>query len=123
MKELIDWQMELARPYRLWATCGKWLCIDEVVINRTTYQNGATVYSVEVTDYRRIAQVNDAYMTVLRKLETYADDNAEHHFEEVARFNTLEEAVRYVDRFYPPVDLEQELNEYYKHCEDENDDE
>ena len=117
--KIIDYQMELARPYRLWTTYGKWLCVDEVVINRTTYQNGATVYSVEVTDYRRIAQVNDTYMTVLRKLETYADDDAEHYYEEVIKFYTFEEAVRYVDRFYPPVDFEKELERYYVFDEDD----
>lgn len=122
MLDLKDWEMELARPYRLW-TMNRWFCVDEIVVNRKVYENDVVVYTIETTDYREIVKVGTAYKKALDAIEKYHDDNAEHIYKEVARFNTLNEAIEYVDRFYPPVDFEKELKRYHSEFDDDDDDE
>jgi len=119
MLELTDYQMELSRPYALWTLHDRWYCVSEVVINKNTYEDGTIRYVVETTDYREIATLNGGYMTALNKLETYYDDNATHDYEEVARFDTFDEAMAFVDKEYPAIDIEAELDKYFEDEEDE----
>ena len=119
MLELTDYQMELSRPYNLWVLHNKWFCVDEVVVNKNVYEDGTVRYVVETTDYREVVTLNGGYMTALNKLETYYDDNAMHDYEEVARFDTFDEAMAFVDKEYPAIDIEEELEKYYNEDDDD----
>lgn len=121
MLELTDYQMELARPYRLWVLYGRWFCVNEVVVNRKVYEDDVIVYTIETTDYREIVKVGTAYKKALDAIEKYHDDNAEHIYKEVARFKTFDEAIAFVNEKFPVIDIEAELNKYYE--DDDDDDE
>lgn len=114
MLEIIDYQMELSRPYDLWTLHDKWYCVSEVVIGKNTYEDGTIKYVVETTDFREVVKVNAGYTTILNKLETYYNDNSIRDYIEVARFNSYDEAMSFVDKEYPAIDIEEELKKYYE---------
>lgn len=119
MLDLKDWQCEISRPYGLWVLHNKWFCVSEVVINKNVYEDDSVIYTVETTDYREIATLNGGYIKALNRLETYYDDNAMHDYEEVARFDTFDEAMAFVDKEYPDIDIEEELEKYYNEDDDD----
>lgn len=114
MLEIIDYQIELSRPYNLWTLHDKWYCVSEVVIGKNTYEDGTIKYVVETTDFREVVKVNAGYTTILNKLETYYNDNSIRDYIEVARFNSYDEAMSFVDKEYPAIDIEEELKKYYE---------
>ena len=114
MLELKDWRVEISRPYELWTLHNKWFCVSEVSINKNVYEDDSVIYTVETTDYCEVAKINARYMTTLYKLETYYGDSATHDYEEVARFDTLDEAIAFIDKEYPAIDIEEELEKYYE---------
>ena len=113
MLELKDWEMMFDRPFALWTLHNRWYCISEVVINKNTYDDGTTVYTVETSEITELAKVNSGYTTILNKLETYYNDNSSIDYTEVARFNSYDEAIAFVDKEYPAIDIEEELDKYF----------
>ena len=114
MLELKNWEMMFDRPFAIWTLHNRWYCISEVTINKNTYEDDTTVYTVETADIAELAKVNSGYTTVLNKLETYYNDNSSRDYTEVARFDTFDEAMAFVDKEYPTIDIEAELDKYYE---------
>lgn len=119
MLELKNWEMMFDRPFAIWTLHNRWYCISEVVINKNTYEDDTTVYTVETADITELAKVNAGYTTILNKLETYYNDNSSRDYTEVARFNSYDEAIAFVDKEYPTIDIEEELDKYFEDEEDE----
>lgn len=113
MLELKDWEMMFDRPFALWTLHNRWYCISEVVINKNVYEDDTTVYTVETADITELAKVNAGYTTILNKLETYYNDNSSRDYTEVARFETFDEAMAFIDKEYPAIDIEEELDKYF----------
>lgn len=113
MLELKNWEMMFDRPFAIWTLHNRWYCISEVVINKNVYEDDTTIYTVETANITELAKVNAGYTTILNKLETYYNDNSSRDYTEVARFNSYDEAIAFVDKEYPAIDIEEELDKYF----------